>query len=698
MPRQRRVESGVNLGKTELTAVVALLSSALSEQQLTAIRMQLTTLCSPADIYLEALIIDEEEQNVEEAVFYLTSEYKGEPELFIIAGEQCATFDLVEITQRCLYHFPRARNAVLTLDGATLDHGFFHEFGASHYVLAMDDLPTLMARLIPDAHAMPAADDPFLVNRPLIENQARLTEISMGYTKKSVEGRTFSSIDLNTPVAPKALSEEETVDYILSQPRTLGRVLLVVPSQFNVYGIKINPAYPALGTLWIAAMLEKAGHTVEVIDMDADEMDVDDVLNHIAQIGFDILGLTATTPTYPNAQEIAQKAKAQFNNIPVMLGGIHATVDSLECAKEPMFDFVVVGEAECTAVELVDAIMAKAEDFSSVRGVVFKDNNGNITASGERRLTPNLDDYPLPAHHKVKNLHRYDPADAEYSPTGVIIVSRGCPGLCTYCLTKNIFGRRTRFRSPQNVLAEIRLLVNDYGVKEIHFMDDVLTANKRFVRELCTLLINEPYELRLQVANGLRADMVSKEILTLLRDAGLRNVGFGIESGDTDVLDIAKKGVSLDRVRRAVRLAKEVGLDTWGFFMFGLPGDTREGIHKTIDFAMELNVKTARFLILKPYPGSEAYYQLDEQGLVDSRDYSLYGTYSAPVHHLETLSQEDILKLQKYAYRKFYFRPSKLWEHVRGLNTPQRFYRFFVGVMFVLARQFKNTVVGTSKA
>jgi len=136
------------------------------------------------------------------------------------------------------------------------------------------------------------------------------------------------------------------------------------------------------------------------------------------------------------------------------------------------------------------------------------------------------------------------------------------------------------------------------------------------VREFCDLLKQEPYKLNLEVANGLRADMVNEEILTALKEVGLRNVGFGIESGNDRVLKLIKKGITKDQVRKAVRIARDIGLETWGFFILGLPGDNEESIQDTIDFAIELNPKYAKFVFLKPFPGSEAFYQLEEKGLI----------------------------------------------------------------------------------
>jgi radical SAM superfamily enzyme YgiQ (UPF0313 family) len=416
-------------------------------------------------------------------------------------------------------------------------------------------------------------------------------------------------------------------------------------------------------------MLERAGHTCEIIDVDADGVALDGILQRLKEGRFDILGLTAVTPTYPNALQIATAAKARWPSITTILGGIHATVDPIACAREPALDFVVVGEAELTIVELTDAIIAHRTDFSGIKGLVYRSANGAVVSSGARELMPDLDEYPYPAVHLIKSLGHYAPAHATVLPAAPII-----------------FGRRTRFRSPQNVIGEIRRLVYDYGVKEIHFLDDVITANRKFVREFCALLKQEPYKLHLEVANGLRADMVNEEILTALKEVGLSNVGFGIESGNDRVLKLVKKGITKDQVRKAIRIAKDIGLETWGFFILGLPGDTEASIRDTVDFAIELDPKYAKFVFLKPFPGSEVYYQLEERGLIDIRDYAQYGPYMPPVHHLNGLSHARLIELQQQALRRFYLRPSKLIEHLRDLRSFGRIISFLRGVFFVLSQ------------
>ena len=645
----------------------------------------LFTELADSGFHVAEVIVEDGHQTMEQALFVLANEMH-ESDVIVLVDQQSATYDFVELSARSLSSFPAAKIVLIAAQPVNAAPAVFQRAKSLHYVIEAAHVSQL-TRL--GRGATEAGDDGVIKNDELVRTQSKLEQVVTTYTKKDM-GDEFSDIRLNTPVAPKALAREEGVAAMFARPRTPGRVLLVIPSQFNVYGVNIKPAYPPLGVMWVAAMLEGAGHACEIIDVDADGVNLEGLLKRLEDGRFDVLGLTAVTPTYPNALQIATAAKARCTNITTILGGIHATVDPIACAREPALDFVVVGEAELTVIELIDAIMAHATDFSGIKGLVYRSANGAIASSGARELVPDLDEFPYPAVHLIKSLSHYAPAHATVLPAAPIMVSRGCPGACTYCQTKNIFGRRTRFRSPQNVIGEIRRLVYDYGVKEIHFLDDVITANRKFVREFCALLKQEPYKLHLEVANGLRADMVNEEILTALKEVGLCNVGFGIESGNDRVLKLVKKGITKDQVRKAIHIAKNIGLETWGFFILGLPGDTEDSIRDTVDFAIELDPKYAKFVFLKPFPGSEVFYQLEEKGLIDIQDYAQYGPYMPPVHHLDGLSHARMIKLQQEALRRFYLRPRKLLEHLRDLRSMGRIISFLRGGFFVLSQLWNS--------
>jgi radical SAM superfamily enzyme YgiQ (UPF0313 family) len=445
------------------------------------------------------------------------------------------------------------------------------------------------------------------------------------------------------------------------------------------------PIYPPLGVLYMAAMLEKAGHSVEFLDMDIEAMDEDGLVEHVKQTRPQFVGFSCVTPTIELGWGLAKRIKSVFPDVFIAIGGIHATIDPLNTLGKEGVDAICIGESEHTICEMVDRLESGTTDMSGVAGVFFK-KDGEIVQNPPREMESDLDSFPFPAFHLIKDLCKYSPPDAQGLPVAPIMTSRGCPGKCTYCCTKQIFGRRFRARSVENIVAEIDLLVTKFGVKEIHFLDDNLSTNRRRILELCRQLKERDYPIRYEISNGIRADMVDEEILRALKGIGMANVGFGVESGNEEILKVIKKGIDKDTVRKAMKMAKDLGFETWGFFILGLYKDTPETIKDTIDFAIELDPDFAKFLILKPFPGSEIFQQLQAMNLIDSYEYAKYGVYTEPVHHLPDLTAAEIFKWQKYAFRKFYFRPSKILSHIKRISTFEQLKIAFKGLFFVLAR------------
>jgi len=220
---------------------------------------------------------------------------------------------------------------------------------------------------------------------------------------------------------------------------------------------------------------------------------------------------------------------------------------------------------------------------------------------------------------------------------------------------------------------EIESLIKQYGVREIHFWDDNFTLNKKRVKDILDEIKKRRIKLKFAFPNGLRVDQVDKEILQWLKNMGVYSIAFGVESGNQKILNQVEKGITLQQVEKAYSLAKSIGFETWAFFMLGLPGDTKQTINKTIKFAKKINPDVAKFHILKPFPGTKIFTQLKEKGLISEFDYSKYGIHTKPVHHLPMLSEEDLLKESKRAYKSFYFRPSKIISHLFRIKSFERF-------------------------
>ncbi len=446
------------------------------------------------------------------------------------------------------------------------------------------------------------------------------------------------------------------------------KILLVVPSQQMIYGKIRPPDHPHLGLLYVAAALDKDGNDVLLADFDADRLSMPSFKGLLEREKPDIVGLTATTPTYAATLSIAEFVKRQ-TGIRTVLGGVHATLMPHESMKSGFFDFIVKGEGEITSSELILALKGEGA-LDSVKGILFR-REGEVVETPDRPFMEDLDELPFPSR-KLLASRKYRYPDALRSPAFPIITSRGCPGKCSFCTAKFAHGSKFRFRSPDNVVDEIEMLVREHGAREIHIWDDNFITNPGRVFKISDEIIRRGIKCLFAFPNGVRADFIREDILLAMRRMGAYSLAIGVESGNQIILDSIGKGVSLDQIRKAFSIAKRIGFETWGFFLIGLPGEDASTIRQTVDFAIELDPDVAKFHLLKPYPKSKVSDELKRLGLLVDEDYVHYGIHTGPVHRLETLSQEDLEKLHKEAYRKFYMRPSKLISQIGRLKTLNR--------------------------
>ncbi|MCM8761239.1 MAG: B12-binding domain-containing radical SAM protein [Candidatus Omnitrophica bacterium] len=467
------------------------------------------------------------------------------------------------------------------------------------------------------------------------------------------------------------------------------KILLINPSQEKVYGRKMAPAYPPLGVLYIGTVLEKDGHRVRFADIDTEGLDEQKFKTLFTEFDPDTVGISSVTPTFKDALRWAKISKSLKKEVPVILGGIHATIAPQEAICEENIDIVVVGEGEETIRQLCEELSKEKPSLHSVKGIYFK-KDGKSVATERRPFIDDLDSIPFPDRSLLKRPDAYMPPDAERLPAMTIITSRGCPGSCTFCCTKHIFSKTFRMRSVANIIAEIEGLVNGHGIREIHIADDIFTLNKKRALEFCDEVKKRDLGVHFQFMNGLRADCVDREILVALKNIGIKTVGYGVESGNDAILKRIKKNIPLDVTRKAFKLSKELGFETWAFLIFGLPGETEETIKDTITFTKELDPDFAKFLILKPYPGSDVYAELLRDNLIFNTDYDNYGVYTEPVHRLPALEPDRMIYWQKRAFREFYLRPSKILTHARRIRSLQQLKLALNGAFFAFYCMFKK--------
>jgi radical SAM superfamily enzyme YgiQ (UPF0313 family) len=344
-----------------------------------------------------------------------------------------------------------------------------------------------------------------------------------------------------------------------------------------------------------------------------------------------------------------------------MLGGSHGTFwDENALNEYPSLDVVVRREGERTFIELLEKIQAQ-ESLANVLGITYR-NGDKIVRNADRPFIDDLDSIPFPAHHlmPLESLKR------DGKILFPLISSRGCVFWCDFCSTVRMFGRGYRWRSPKNVVDEMQLIHDKYGVKQVTFYDDAFTVDRNRVLKIC----EELYERKLDMMwdCGTRVDMVDRELLQTMRNAGCFAVWLGVESGSEAILGAMNKSIKLDQTRKAYKTAHEVGLMTIANVVLGFPGETEKTAKETIRFVKELNPDDVGFYVATPYPGTPMYEDVKKNGWLRVTDFDKYDT-AGPTFETPSLSMEALAKLRYKAYQDFYLRPSYVFKMMRKGGT-----------------------------
>ncbi len=303
-----------------------------------------------------------------------------------------------------------------------------------------------------------------------------------------------------------------------------------------------------------------------------------------------------------------------------------------------------------------------AERLGSIKGLVWRDG-GHIVVNPDRPFIRHLDDLPLPRHDLLP-LASYR-APLVPSPYAFVVTSRGCPGGCRFCIKHVSYGNSVRFRSPENIMAEIEFLAAR-GVRSIHMYADIFTVSREQVVGLCELMLKRG--LKMQWTCNSRVDFVDREMLRLMGQAGCRWISWGIESGSEQVLRNVRKGIKLERVERALRWSREAGIRNWGYFIVGLPGETEETIRETIRFSKRLPLDLVLFHIAAPYPGSPFFFEVVEQGWFrPGTRWEQVDMDCSTVLDYPHLRAEELERWARRAFREWALRPGPALTYLRML-------------------------------
>jgi len=415
--------------------------------------------------------------------------------------------------------------------------------------------------------------------------------------------------------------------------------------------------FALLGLGYLAAVLEKNQFEVDVVDCQVLKLSFEEFRSELGKRQPDIVGITSTTLTYKSGLKIAKIAKEVCPNCLTVMGGPHVTFWDYEALQEcPELDVVVRREGENTLLELVQRVEAD-ESFQDVLGITYR-KKGKTVQNPDRPYIENLDELPFPARHlwPMERLREYE--DILY-----LAASRGCVYWCEFCSTVRMHGRKYRMRSTKNVVDELEFLHKTYGVDKFTFCDDAFTVDQARIEELCREIMSR--KLQIQWNCGTRVDMITKELLLKMKEAGCVSVWFGVESGSQQVLDAMKKGISPELTTQVFGWVMEVGLKPVPNVILGFPGETKKSAWETIKFVEKISPDDVGFYnVATPFPGTPMYDSVKENGWLRVTDFDKYDT-TTPIFETPWLSIKELGKLREAAFHHFYLRPGYFLHNFR---------------------------------
>jgi len=455
------------------------------------------------------------------------------------------------------------------------------------------------------------------------------------------------------------------------------KVALVNPPTLK--GVFHHQLYVPIGLAYLAAVVEKAGHELAVIDCPALDMDQDALKKKLEDFQPNLVGVTTMTPTIQSALQSTRVAKEACPNATVAVGGPHATfMDKQILNEESSVDVVARGEGEETLLELAQSA-TESKKLQDILGITFRSGK-DLIQTPARPTIKNLDDLPYPAYNLFA-LDKYLLYGKLFLP---VITSRGCPFQCAFCTTSRILGKEYRARSPKNIVDELEHIERVYHADSFTFYDDTLTLDKGRMFKICDEIrargIRIPWDCQTRV------DQVTKEILSKMKESNCQQVFFGVESGCQTILDAVNKRTTVEQNEKAIRMAKEAGLFVSISIILGYPGETPEMLKQTLDFIRRAEPDDVYLCIATPYPGTELRRVVEEKGWKMSPDWSKYDTVT-PVFENPNLSDEDVQKLRSTFYDSFYS-PRYVLSHVFSGNRYGR----------VMARTAMNHILWRIKA
>ncbi|MBM3281753.1 MAG: radical SAM protein [Candidatus Diapherotrites archaeon] len=442
---------------------------------------------------------------------------------------------------------------------------------------------------------------------------------------------------------------------------------------------KIMGVVPPLGLLYVAAVLERSKIPVNVLDALVEEIDMAETQRRIKDYAPDLVGIAISSSTIKQDLDVARFCKEA--GAKVLFGGAHMTSYPHELLSYDEVDFGIMGEGETPFLKLTEALRDSLP-YEHIDGLVFK-KNGRVTIN-KPWIEPDLNALPYPARHMVP-WEKYSIIIADH-PMATISTGRGCPYRCGFCY-KQPSDMKYRFRSADSIMGEVHEVYNRYKVREICFVDDTFTVEKKHVLEFCDKFIAAGLHKKIKWQTTTRVDCVDYELLKRMKEAGCRQLRFGIESGDPETLKLMNKQISLERAKQVVKWCREIGIESFSYFQIGYAHETEESIQRTIDFSIDLDLDLVMYNVATPLPQTPLYMLAMQEGIIQG-DYWREYTLGKRTDRIPFFVK-DADKWVSRAYKAFFFRPTFMLRQVGKLRSPRMFKKY---VEAFLAITFFNMV------
>ena len=445
-------------------------------------------------------------------------------------------------------------------------------------------------------------------------------------------------------------------------------------------------SYPSLSLGYTAAIMEMAGHKIKFIDVAALGLSMEETLKEVKQFHPDLIAFTITTYLFHQSLAWINYIKENIPDVPILVGGVHVGIYPKEIFTHKSIDYGYMGESEIYLNKFIDAL-EKGKSLKGLNNIIYRNSNStHITINNIGPVINDLNSTPFPARHLMPYDKYFSIISQRKNFTG-LMSSRGCCHNCSFCEQGN---QKFRYRTADSLLEEFKLCADKFKVREIDIFDSSFTIIKKRILEICDALKKEDLDIEWSARS--RVDRVDKEMLKAMAEAKCKRIYYGVESGNQKILDKLRKDVTIQQIKDAIKNTKKAGINTFGYFMIGSPGDTHETVKQTIKFSKQLNLDYAQFNRVIPMTGTDMYKLYINEFKQDywAKETVKEGSGGLLERPQTELTNEDVDKYAKKSYISFYFRPKYITKALLRIRSFEELKRNVkAGVDLLIKKEIK---------